>query len=385
MSKKGNIPNDMVVGTIHKSKNCGDFEIISYVKSNEVFIRFINTGYSVSANVGNIRTGKIADKTCYRIPADMAVGYVHKTNKGESVVVIKYFNKTKVLVEFVGTGEQTYTTTLILRKGSLVGEGYTPLDMRKGCVHITTNYGSLEIIEYLHAGAVTVKFLDTGCVRHNISSNCIREGRVMDKTKLRVTVLDKELVYGIGVNDADYAIRKNKPISEGGKEFWRCPYYSKWKDMLKRCYCPSSLKKDPSYKDCIVCEEWLTFSNFKLWMEKQDWQDKQLDKDLKVLGNRVYSPDTCMFVTCKVNTIINSKFDLSVGASSKASSTKYYASCSNPFDLGKDIYLGTFNSVAEANSAHRVKKVSYVKKVAKEEGNSEVKALLFKRFNIEEE
>jgi len=53
--------------------------------------------------------------------------------------------------------------------------------------------------------------------------------------------------------------------------------------MLTRCYYQKRLDIRPSYEECIVCEEWLTFSNFKKWTEQQDWEDKQLDKDFFVL------------------------------------------------------------------------------------------------------
>ena len=57
----------------------------------------------------------------------------------------------------------------------------------------------------------------------------------------------------------------------------------------------------PTYKGCSVSEEWLRFSNFKRWMEKQDWDGKQLDKDILFEGNKVYSAETCVFVTSVVN------------------------------------------------------------------------------------
>jgi hypothetical protein len=36
-------------------------------------------------------------------------------------------------------------------------------------------------------------------------------------------------------------------------------------------------------------------------MQKKDWKDKYLDKDLRIPGNKHYSPDACMFVTNRVN------------------------------------------------------------------------------------
>ena len=95
----------------------------------------------------------------------------------------------------------------------------------------------------------------------------------------------KKLVFGVGINDADYVIDKRINASLPGerrsqKVLWACPYYSRWKDVLSRCYAAYHLLKRPNYFDCTVCEEWLLFSNFKKWMEQQDWEGKQLDKDL---------------------------------------------------------------------------------------------------------
>lgn len=106
-----------------------------------------------------------------------------------------------------------------------------------------------------------------------------------------------KLVAGIGINDADYPIFK----TIGGKREI-CPYYRKWADMLNRAY---KLGKH-SYISCEVCDEWLTFSNFKRWMEEQDWEGKQLDKDL--LGDgKLYSPDTCCFIDSKANSFLTTR------------------------------------------------------------------------------
>ena len=38
-------------------------------------------------------------------------------------------------------------------------------------------------------------------------------------------------------------------------------------------------------------------------MEKQDWEGKFIDKDLLFPGNKVYGPDTCVFVTRQLNNL----------------------------------------------------------------------------------
>lgn len=116
----------------------------------------------------------------------------------------------------------------------------------------------------------------------------------------------KKLVFGIGINDADYTVRKiiELPKVNGvrrKKVIWECPYYIKWCGMLKRCYSVKFLEKNLTYKNCTVCNEWHLFSNFKSWMETQDWENKHLDKDLLVCSNKVYSPKTCCFVTREIN------------------------------------------------------------------------------------
>lgn len=72
--------------------------------------------------------------------------------------------------------------------------------------------------------------------------------------------------------------------------------------MLKRCYL--SKGKERVYSDCEVCEEWRDFQEFASWFDENypnDGRDYDLDKDIKVEGNRIYSPETCMFVSRQEN------------------------------------------------------------------------------------
>lgn len=106
-----------------------------------------------------------------------------------------------------------------------------------------------------------------------------------------------KLVCGIGVNDRAGEISKSTLTSY---------IYSRWRSMLYRCYSG----KCPGYEGVTVCEEWLTFSNFEKWMKEQmkyiDLSDRQLDKDVLVPGNKVYSRKTCHFVPRRVNCMFRS-------------------------------------------------------------------------------
>lgn len=103
------------------------------------------------------------------------------------------------------------------------------------------------------------------------------------------------ILGGIAFNDADYEVNTTELVDGKRKTVWRCPYYQRWVNMLDRVY----LKNRPAYVGVTVCDSWLNFSNFKSWMEKQDWEGKELDKD--VFGGKQYSPENCIFLHKKVN------------------------------------------------------------------------------------
>ena len=119
----------------------------------------------------------------------------------------------------------------------------------------------------------------------------------------------QRLIHGVGINDATYTVKVEETIGyiDGKRKqklVWICPFYQTWKNMMERGYCRKFKDRRPNYKTVVVCEEWHRFSNFKAWMETQDWKGKQLDKDILVPGNKVYSPDTCAFVSARVNSFV---------------------------------------------------------------------------------
>lgn len=170
--------------------------------------------------------------------------------------------------------------------------------------------------------------------------------------------VERKLICGVGINDADYTFRiTTKPWTDANgvrhkAKYWSCPIYLSWKNMLMRCYSKNFQVKNPTYVGCKVCDEWLRFSNFKSWMEQQDWQDKELDKDLLVLGNKVYSPQTCMFIPKSINMFLNmnSKNRDKVPLGVQKSGTMFVTWCRNPLTK-KAGYLGLHETALEA---HRV-------------------------------
>ena len=117
----------------------------------------------------------------------------------------------------------------------------------------------------------------------------------------KLSLCHRSLIYGVGVNDSDYTIK----IEKNKKTVWRCPFYDKWFNMLKRCYSSNYHKTRSTYIGCSVCPEWRYFSKFRLWMESQKWEGMELDKDILVKGNRVYGPNTCCFIPQAINCLFH--------------------------------------------------------------------------------
>lgn len=82
--------------------------------------------------------------------------------------------------------------------------------------------------------------------------------------------------------------------------------YTAWNGMIGRCYSSVSQKSNPSYKGCTVDIEWHNFQNFANWFEDNYKLGLELDKDIKIAGNRIYSKTTCIMTT-KSNNIAMAK------------------------------------------------------------------------------
>lgn len=187
------------------------------------------------------------------------------------------------------------------------------------------------------------------------------------------------LVQGVGVND----IPGSSSLLEDGKS---CKYYRAWSGMLLRCYSEKFQLKSPSYRGVTVCDEWLTFSNFKRWMENQDWQGKQLDKDLLSRSVKIYSPETCCFVSSMVNNFVKppaKNKDLPQGVRLNKYRMMYYAEVFNPF-LWKNEKSSLFSSAADAHDEWKSMKLCIAIKLSESESDKRVVSALVRIFSSDQ-
>lgn len=233
-------------------------------------------------------------------------------------------------------------------------------DMRRhelvGKIYPTSKSGEIEITEYKDANSVTIRFLRTGNLKVVRMGNVL-SGRVTDRGYEYQT----PSVCGIGVVGVGaYSSRTHRLI------------YKAWCSMLRRCYSDKVQMRQPSYIGCSVCDEWLNFQNFAQWFESQKHSaDCQVDKDLLVRGNKVYSPDTCALIPEEVNKIIISQprgeagLPIGVFLIKKNVGTNKPAFGAHCQGFGKSRgHIGQYYTAEEAFNAYKKAKATVLEKAA---------------------
>ena len=156
-------------------------------------------------------------------------------------------------------------------------------------------------------------------------------------------------LFGVGVNDAHYA---TQPIVNG-KQI-KDPAYRSWVNMLKRACYQKYHEAHPTYSDVTVCKEWHSFSAFRAWWLDNHRDGLNLDKDLLVVGNREYSPWSCLYIPQWLNKFTTdsgaSRGELPIGVSLYKPTGKYQSHCCNPI-TGNRRRLGYFTTPEAARSA----------------------------------
>lgn len=145
--------------------------------------------------------------------------------------------------------------------------------------------------------------------------------------------------------------------------------YLRWHDMIHRCYNVKFHMSHPEYADCTVCEEWLNYSNFKVWFDQNKIAGMKLDLDKDILfkGNKEYSPATVAFVPHEINTLFltgkRSRGDLPIGVYYDNERNKYRAEMSF---AGKTIKLGRFDTAEAAFARYKEYKEDFIKDMAEQ-------------------
>ncbi|NRU52441.1 AP2 domain-containing protein [Clostridium beijerinckii] len=215
-----------------------------------------------------------------------------------------------------------------------------------------SNLGSLmKIIKYNSQDNITILFPEQDYIVYNRRYDEFKDGRI--KSPFDRTIYN---IGFIGIGNYKYDCKSKES--------------SVWRDMLRRCYSEESLIKRPTYKNCNVCTQWYNYQNFAHWWSENyyevDGEKMQLDKDILIKGNKIYSPETCIIVPQNINKLFiksdASRGEYPIGVYWHENHKKFVACCQN--NKGKKILLGDYNNPIEAYHTYKLYKENLIKEVA---------------------
>ena len=221
----------------------------------------------------------------------------------------------------------------------------------------------MKIIEYNSATDIIVEFQDDYKASVHATYNSFKKGNIKNP-------------YHPEIHNVGYIGQGHYKSRDENSD--KTKAYNIWSHMLRRCYDPYYINKNPAYINCYVCDEWHNFQNFAKWYEENYYEIKnegvQLDKDILCKGNKIYSPTTCIFVPQKINTLIlkcgKSRGEYLIGVSYHKQHKKLYVSCNilSENNETKQKFLGLFplNKEFQAFTCYKNFKENYIKQVADE-------------------
>ena len=224
-----------------------------------------------------------------------------------------------------------------------------------GKVCKSTSSGDFKIIKYNNAKNVEIQFINTG-YRKVAEMKEVRNGEIKDPYV--------PSVFGVGILGTKYSSKVDGV---------RTKEYGLWVRMLERCYSDSFKKKNPTYEGCEVSDNFKSYEYFYEWCNKQigfsvdgNGNPFQLDKDLLIKGNKVYSESTCVFLPKEINSVLikctASRGEYYIGVCWSKTHKDFKAQVSK--NKGESEHLGYFKTELEAFNAYKQAKEDFVKEQA---------------------
>lgn len=285
------------VGKVFPTNNYGNIEIVDKIDGNKSKIKFIDYDEYDIILTKDIKRGRLRPKSLSRKHNCMKmIGEIFQSKNHGYVKLIEMINYQLVKIYFLDFDEYKIVGVDCLFNGVMIPDSLKDVyGLDK--IFTTNNCGDIKIIEKLNHPYRKVLFLDGTNYECIASTTDIRLGHI--NNPLKNSVFDVGYL-GVGTYKS----------SENRKHF---DNYKVWHDMIKRCYDEKNRHKYPTYKNVTVCDEWHNFQNFAKWYEENyphHIKDVkfQLDKDLKQEGieNKIYSPNTVVFLPARVNSFLAS-------------------------------------------------------------------------------
>lgn len=306
------------IGERFQNKTGHWFTVTEVNNCLDITIKFDHKNFTRKTKSQYIRDGSI------KLPS-LFIGDILKDKIGNIVTILDIDTTSRVTFRW----EDGYTRVCqasVIKSGTLMREENSQRlnpSVKVGDIFVNCQGSEMTVEKYTNSQNIIISF--TTPVQHSVRTTTgnLKKGNVHNKYL--------PTVAGVGVI-GDFKIDVKSKM------------YRTWVGMLKRVYTPRSTTEKVTYGDCSVQKEWFEIKNFALWFNKQILKDDwHLDKDLLVLGNKMYGENTCIFLPREVNTFLtdrhNHRGDWPIGVTYHERLNKWQSTCN--FD-GISNYLGVF-------------------------------------------
>ena len=222
---------------------------------------------------------------------DKRIGEVNYNKEGLKMTIVEYNNANNIVVKFE---DDTLCKTRYchFKSGSTRHPSYKN---RKGEIGYNTFGSKMVIIEYRHSEDIDIYFEEYNWTFYHSKYTRFKDGNIK-------CPYEKRYYHQGFLGEGEYKPYINHKPTRA---------YVHWYQMLRRCFSVKYQDKKPTYIGCQVCDEWLNFQNFAQWYEENYYEvneeEMHLDKDILVKGNKIYSPNTCIFAPKKINDLFMNK------------------------------------------------------------------------------
>lgn len=295
------------------------------------------------------------------------IGEVYKTDLYGDVEILEYVNSTKVKIRFKDTGAERYTAFRYIRSGKVrdlsvksrarlkVSDSvkYLKKNIILGKVYTTKHCGKCKVIDYNGWDSVVVEFCEpkyiTTCRKSALTTGYLNN-------PFYPSVMGKGY-RGVGKYD-----NSHKEALSLWNNVLKRVFDSDW-HIKRPTYKGTSICED--WLDFQNFAEWCYSQNF--FNAKDDrGRSYCLDKDILVRGNKHYSSETCCFVPNDIN-VLFTKRDVcrgehKIGVSFHKKTGKFQAQVSNCRTTNS--YLGLYETSEDAFLAYKEAKEAHIKDVA---------------------
>lgn len=316
------------------------YTVVEIKRCDNIIVEFDEDKFRKKTTKQYIESGRVP------LPK-IRVGQWHKDKLGNTVQVVSIDGSNKVTFRWEDGYERVCQSSVIHLNTLMREEDSRRLNpsFKVGDTGYLKDDTMWEIIEYHNYSKIKVKILTDPAWETTVNGGNLVSGSIKNR--------GKPSLFGVGI------------LGDVEVNCYDMSYKS-WTGMIKRVYNPHTEQMAITYKDCTVVNDWLRFENYLKWFEQQKVQPKwQLDKDLLVPGNKIYGPDTCIFLPREINTFLTNRYNhrglWPVGVTYHERLNKWQASCNVH---GKSEYLGVFTSPEEAFATYKVRKEQVAKELA---------------------